>query len=232
MKTVVITGANRGIGLGFVNYYLSDGSQVIALSRSTIDQSTLTSLLEHNINKRFHNLTVNLLDESSINNTAKSISNLCSGVDLLINNAGVAEHEVFGEWSQAALTTNFQVNSVAPALLTQALSSQLNQHSKVIQLSSGLASISNNQNPLEGFDGYCMSKAAINMLTRRVASKLSDKKIIVNAISPGWVQTDMGGPEAPVTITEAVNTLTQTIEMLSMENSGKFLDENGNKIDW
>lgn len=228
MKTVVITGANRGIGLGFVNYYLSNGWQVIALSRSAIDQSTLN----RNIDKCFHNLTVNLLDESSINNTAKSINNLCNGIDLLINNAGVAEHEVFGEWSQAALTTNFQVNSVAPALLTQALSPQLNQHSKVIQLSSGLASIRNNLSPLEGFDSYCMSKAAVNILSRRLAFKLADKKIIVNAISPGWVKTDMGGPEAPATITEAVNTLTQTIEMLSMENSGKFLDENGKKIDW
>lgn len=228
MKTVVITGANRGIGLGFVNYYLSNGWQVIALSRSAIDQSTLN----RNIDECFHNLTVNLLDESSINNTAKSINNLCNGIDLLINNAGVAEHEVFGEWSQAALTTNFQVNSVAPALLTQALSSQLNQHSKVIQLSSGLASIKNNLSPLEGFDSYCMSKAAVNILSRRLAFKLADKKIIVNAISPGWVKTDMGGPEAPATITEAVNTLTQTIEMLSIENSGKFLDENGKKIDW
>ncbi|WP_077339069.1 SDR family NAD(P)-dependent oxidoreductase [Pseudocolwellia agarivorans] len=228
MKTVVITGANRGIGLGFLNYYLSNGWQVIALSRSAIDQSTLN----RNIDECFHNLTVNLLDESSINNTAKSINNLCNGIDLLINNAGVAEHEVFGEWSQAALTTNFQVNSVAPALLTQALSPQLNQHSKVIQLSSGLASIKNNLSPLEGFDSYCMSKAAVNILSRRLAFKLADKKIIVNAISPGWVKTDMGGPEAPATITEAVNTLTQTIEMLSMENSGKFLDENGKKIDW
>ncbi|WP_076417618.1 SDR family NAD(P)-dependent oxidoreductase [Colwellia sp. UCD-KL20] len=231
MKTVVITGANRGIGLGFVNYYLSNGWQVIALSRNTVDSSALTTL-NHNIDTCFHNLTVNLLDETSINTTAKNIKHLCNGVDLLINNAGVAEHEVFGKWSQTALMVNFQVNSVAPALLTQALSSQLNPHSKVIQLSSGLASISSNQNPLEGFDGYCMSKAAINMLTRRVASKLADKNIIVNAISPGWVQTDMGGPEAPATITQAINTLTQTIAALIIENSGDFLDENGKKIDW
>ena len=230
MKTVVITGANRGIGLGFVTHYISEGWTVFALHRGELNEALKN--LSSTDNNNIYCLNVDLSDGDSICNVANDITKLSTGVDLLINNAGLAEHELFGELTQQALMNSYQINTVAPALLTQALAEQLNVNAKVIQLSSGLASIKQNNSPLSEFDGYCMSKAALNMLTRRLASKFLEKKIVVNAISPGWVKTEMGGDEAPTTVLDAVCSITQTINELTLNNSGCFMDEKGEVIEW
>jgi NAD(P)-dependent dehydrogenase (short-subunit alcohol dehydrogenase family) len=153
-------------------------------------------------------------------------------IELLINNAGVAEHENFGQWTQQAFINSFTINTIAPALLTQTLSTLLSKPSKVIQLSSGLASLHENLNPLEGFDSYSMSKASLNMMTKRLSVKLIEREVAVYAISPGWVQTRMGGEEATSNVTDAVKALTSTIENLSLTESGFFFDEHGNKLPW
>ena len=225
MKTVVITGANRGLGLGFVSHYSNMGWQVVALSRGALNES----ILNHN---KLTSFQVDLSDETSIKRVANKIKDLTNGIDLLINNAGIAEHEAFGEWTQTALLNNYLINTVAPALLTQALSDQLRNGSKLIQLSSGLASIKNSEGLIDSFDGYSMSKTAINMLTQRLATRLKSRQIIVNAISPGWVKTDMGGEEAPTSMDEAIEIITNTIRHLHTEDNGLFLDEYGKAINW
>jgi NAD(P)-dependent dehydrogenase (short-subunit alcohol dehydrogenase family) len=229
MKTVVITGANRGIGLGFVKHYLLEGWKVYALHRENSNDDLVSLCKAHST---LICITLDLLDENSIQNAGVSIKEGCNGVDLLINNAGLAQHEFFGELTQQALMNSYQVNSIAPALLTQALSSCLNDKSRVIQLSSGLASISDNLSPLGNFDAYCMSKAAVNMLTRRLAFKFAEQQIVVSAISPGWVKTDMGGAEAPASVSDAVKDITSTIKSLTLNDSGRFIDELGAVIEW
>jgi len=148
----------------------------------------------------------------------------------LINNAGVAEHQVFGNWTQAAFINNYVTNALGPALLIQALDTLFIAHSKIIQLSSGLASIQDNLNPLAEFDAYAMSKAALNMMNRRLAAKLADRKIISCAISPGWVRTQMGGANATSSIEETAIRLAQTIDKLNLSDSGKFLDPDGKEL--
>lgn len=231
MKTVVVTGANRGIGLGFCLYYLKTGWRVIALSRIEPSFSELDILTQEQ-ESSFHYLEVDLNCEASISSLLAKTRLFTNSIELLINNAGVAEHESFGQWTQQAFMQSFLINAIAPALLIQTLSPLLAKSSKIIQLSSGLASCSQNLSPLEGFDGYSMSKAAVNMMTKRLSAKLSTKDVAVYAISPGWVKTKMGGEEASSTVSEAVSELTSTIKSLTLDDSGTFLDESGRVIPW
>ena len=231
MKTVVITGANRGIGLGFTSSYLKQGWCVIALTRNGLSNEFISSLSEEKKNNLLQ-VNVELDNELSINKAAKSVVGFCKHIDLFINNAGVSIDESFGAWTQAAFIKSYQVNAVAPALLIQALEYHFNENSKIIQMTSGLASIDQRINPLGPFDAYGMSKAAVNMLTRRVAKKFESQKITVCALSPGWVSTDMGGDAAPMNVKQAIPLLTTTIEQFELSQSGGFFDEEGNEIPW
>lgn len=231
MKTVVITGANRGIGLGFCLHYLEAGWQVIALSRVKPDINETKYITNEDI-PYFHHIEVNLNDEASINSVLEKISDVIHCIDLIINNAGVAEHESFGQWSQAAFLKSFSINAVAPALLVQTLSSLLTKKAKVIQLTSGLASFHHNIQPLAEFDSYSMSKVAVNMLSKRLSAKLVDREIGVFSISPGWVRTEMGGEEATTSVSQAVQYISTTIESLSISQSGGFFDEHGKVLSW
>lgn len=231
MKTVLITGANRGIGFGFCQHYLAQGWQVVAASRKVIKPAFVASLPEAQA-KNLLQVTVDLEDENAIKNAAVKVAKIYPNIDLLINNAGVSVDQSLGYWSQASFLKAYKVNAVAPALLIQALEYQFTENSKIIQLTSGLASLTNNINPLGPLDSYCMSKVAVNMLTRRLAKQFESQKITVCAMSPGWVQTDMGGAEAPKSVEETIAILTNTIDNLSLTQSGEFIDEYGNTIAW
>lgn len=231
MKTVVITGANRGIGLGFTESYLKNGWCVIALTRQGLNTEFLAGLSEQ-LKQNLYEVNVELEDEISIIRAAKKIMTLCKHIDLFINNAGVSLDQSFGCWTQAAFVKSYQINAVAPALFIQALEYHFNENSQVIQLTSGLSSIDNCINPLGPFDAYSMSKSALNMLTRRVAKKFESQKITVCAVSPGWVSTDMGGEDAPMSVEQAVPLLINTIANLTIAQSGGCFDEQGNEIAW
>lgn len=231
MKTVVISGANRGIGLGFCIHYLTSGWRVIAVSSIKPDIKK-NKLITKEHTKNLLHIKTDLTNEESINDVSEKIGTKVPSIDLILNNAGIAEHERFGQWSQQVFLKTFSVNAVAPALLVQALSSLLAKKAKIIQLSSGLASFHENIAPLENFDSYSMGKVALNMLTKRLSAKLESREISVCSISPGWVKTDMGGENAPVSVNDAVKGITATIEKLTIKQSGDFLDEHGNVIPW
>ncbi|MGJ8692107.1 MAG: SDR family oxidoreductase [Thalassotalea sp.] len=231
MKTVLITGANRGVGQGFCRHYLLQGWRVIAATRNGLDVEFIKGFSEPQ-RKSLLEVKIELEDENSIKKAAQEVAKVCPNIDLLLNNAGVSINQSLGYWTQDALLKSYQINAVAPALLIQALEYQFNEGSKIIQLTSGLASIENNINPLGPFDAYSMSKVAVNMLTRRIAKQFESQKIVVCALSPGWVQTDMGGAEATASVEEAVAQLTSTIEQLKIEQSGGFFDEQGQPISW
>lgn len=226
-KNVLITGANRGIGLGLCEHYLNAGWQVIAACRNS---QNLPAQLQ--ASKSVHALEIDLSCEGSIKAFAKEVEALALPLDLLINNAGVTAHEEFGEWTQAAFMDTLRVNSVAPAMLAQALSPRLAQASTLVQLSSGLASIKGAKSNIDPFCSYSMSKAALNMSTMKLAAILRQRNICVVSMSPGWVQTDMGGAEAPDTIPEAVKKMADSIAALSIQDSGRFMNELGETIAW
>ncbi|MCF2949107.1 SDR family NAD(P)-dependent oxidoreductase [Paraglaciecola aquimarina] len=230
-QSVVITGANRGIGLGLCSLYLHYGWQVIATHR----QGAISDALQE-LNKQYSSdltlVELDVCDEQSIQHFAAKVCEEWSHISVLINNAGVSIDSKFGEWNQATFLNNFNANMVGPALVIQALSGLFEHNTKVIQISTGLASLQENIGADEPFDAYAVSKISLNLLTKRLANKAQTKSAIYCAISPGWVNTDMGGPEAPTSVAEVAQQISLTIESLTLEQSGSFLDSTGATIPW
>lgn len=226
---VLITGANRGLGLGFVHYYLKQGLNVIACTRD-IDNSLDLNLLakEYNSNLVIHELDIS--QENSITRLGKKVEHL--QFNIVINNAGVCTEENLGNWNSVTFESIFKVNTIGVALFSQTILPCIKPNGKLINMSSGMGSIALNLNPELGLDAYAMSKAALNIFSRRLASKKQCEKIIVVAMSPGWVKTDMGGNEAPVTIDEAILNLGIVIDKLSLKESGKFLSVDREELPW
>jgi len=229
MKTILITGSNRGIGLGLVRHYLQSGWQVVAASREPGKSGDLRALEKEHGN-RLVLVKLDVASEQSILDLAPELNGL--ELDIVINNAGVLMDENLGQWTSAAFTTCLAVNVTGPALVAQALVPLMKPGSKLINISSGLGSLELNINPADGMDVYAMSKAALNMLTRRLAAKLEPRGITVISISPGWVKTDMGGDEAPVMVEDSVSAITGVFEGLTLEHSGRFFASHGEQTPW
>ena len=227
-NTVLITGSNRGLGLGFVKYYLNSASTIIACCRNPGNASELVKLAARNNNLRIYPL--DLADESSIEQIACQTEDL--NIDLLINNAGVSQPLPFDNWDKSYFQTHLDTNLIGPALLSQKVASNMATGSKVIQIGSGRSSLAWNQSPTDELDAYGISKAALNMLMRRISAKLASKNITTITISPGWVQTDTGGTEATLTVAESVNLMCKVIHSVSLQDSGSFYAETGEIIPW
>lgn len=227
-KTILITGANKGIGLGFTKFYLENGADVIATYRDIKNSQALFDLTE-----TYQQLKIIPLDVTQ-ENTIAALPELLSGttIDIVINNAGVSIAQNFTQWTQQSFINSLNVNLIGPALISKTLSPLINPNGKLVQISSGMGSLTWNINPLDDLDAYAASKAALNMLTRRIAEKLKDKNISVIALNPGWVQTDTGGVEAPMSVDEAILLMTEVIDKVSIEDSGNFFAENGDIIPW
>ena len=229
MKNVLITGTNRGLGLGFTKHYLEQGCRVFATSRNPSDCTELANL-ETEFGDRLSFVQLDLTDEASI----AAVTTALSGVefDLVINNAGLLLDETLGNWTAETFARILQVNTIGPALLAQALIGYMKPGSKIVNISSGLGSCGLNINPETGMDAYAASKAALNMITTRLAAKPECEKLIVVACDPGWVRTRMGGPEADLSVEESVVAITATIENLTPEHSGRFLSRQGDDLPW
>jgi len=230
-NSILITGANRGMGLGFVRHYLEKGLFVVATARALKNANELMQL-DKAYPKQLLMETLEISNEISIASFAKRLKKQEIQFDLAINNAGISIGEAFGAWTMASFEAHLKVNTIGPALLSQAIVPLLNPGAKLVQMSSGMGSLEWNIGPDNPFDAYAVSKAALNMLRRRLAEKLGPKGIIVFAINPGWVKTEMGGPEAPTTIEAAIRNMCLTIERISMEQSGCFFGDDGALIPW
>ncbi|WP_143873509.1 SDR family NAD(P)-dependent oxidoreductase [Catenovulum sediminis] len=238
MSFILITGANRGIGLHLCRHYLSQGQNIIALARS--HSSALEALQTHyqtdqqpDQSGQFKVYQCDLNQEESIQQVAESIKLQGIELELVIHNAGVSINESFGNWTQKAFIDNYRVNAVAPALLTQALFSQFAHKAKIILFSSGVASLSEAKDVRKSaLDSYAMSKVALNMLAVKLSNACDGVNAICCAINPGWVRTDMGGQDATQSPEETVISLTQTIANLSEEKNASFLSLAGEPISW
>lgn len=229
MKAVLVTGSNRGIGLGLVRHYLQAGCRVIAAARAPEKSMELQKLeTEHDI--RLISVQLDVADEQSIANLANELRGM--ELDIVINNAGINIEENLDQWTWPAFTSCLNVNVTGPAMLAQAVIPLMKEGSSLINMSSAMGSLELNINPDNGMDIYAMSKAALNMLTRRLAAKLENRRITVISISPGWVKTDMGGAEAPVMVEDSVNEMAGVFDNLSLKQSGQFFTSNGENIPW
>jgi NAD(P)-dependent dehydrogenase (short-subunit alcohol dehydrogenase family) len=228
----MITGVGRGIGLGLARRYLSSGNRVFGTVRdlSAPGVKELTS----SFGEHFTPVVCDVREESSVSKAAASIAEQTEALDLLINNAGVAPEEAGAEIADidpAQMGLAFDVNVLGPVRVLKAVYPLLlkGDDPKVVMISSVVGSMGLTR----GGRGipYCVSKAALNMLTLLASFHLTEKGVQIAAVHPGWVKTDMGGPEADISIEEAAEALQATIEGLS-PSSPVYVDNRGREIPW
>lgn len=228
----LITGANRGLGLAFVRQLLDRGDAVIAACRHPGKATALNQLAgEHP--GRLHVLPLDVTEPRSHAELAREVALVCDGepLDLLINNAGVLKGgERFGSVTAADLENSFRTNAAGPFLLVQALSEQLAEGAVVANISSEVGSISLRQEFRT--PSYAMGKAAQNMATSLLAQALAERNIVMVALHPGWVRTDMGGPQATLSAEESVAGLLHVIDRLGPDDTGGFFDWQGQPLPW
>jgi NAD(P)-dependent dehydrogenase (short-subunit alcohol dehydrogenase family) len=225
---IVITGANRGIGLELTRQYLEGGQEVVAAVRSPEKAKELQALKE-----RHPKLTVLACDVSDEQSVRRAAGQVPGPVDVLINNAGVMGHYAsLEELDLEDAAQTFSANALGPVRVTRALLPQLRQSQvkKVMNITSGMGSIGDNRSG--GAYAYRMSKAALNMATRSMAVDLKDDGILVAVINPGWVKTDMGGAGAPTAVKDSVAGIRAQVEGLTAAKSGEFLDFSGKRWEW
>jgi NAD(P)-dependent dehydrogenase (short-subunit alcohol dehydrogenase family) len=237
MKTVVITGGSRGIGLEFVRQYLQKGFHVFAASRNVERAEGLQQLRKAHPDRLFtHPLDVG--GGQSRRGFREAISTQTASLDLLINNAGIISGNEesplpFGKLEQEGLVKVFLVNAIAPLMLTEYLFPLLCKgvDPVVVNITSDNGSIARNQQ--RGKFGYSASKAALNMITKILSLEFREHGINVIALHPGWVRTPMTRHEpAPLEPRESVRGMIRVIESLDAKNSGCFMDWRGEQIPW
>ena len=232
MQRVLVTGANRGIGLEFARQLLKRGARVIAACRDPGKALKLTALAAAHPG-HLTILPLDLTRERSISELARQAAALTDALDLLINNAGMlVAGERYGELVARTFHETFDVNAVGPLLLSQALTPLLARgaSARIVNLSSDLGSLGKTTSFYT--PSYAISKAALNMVTRLLAAELAPAGISVISVNPGWVKTDMGGTQAPVTPAASVAGLLALIQDLQRRDSGRFFDHAGAALPW
>lgn len=217
MPTVLITGANRGLGLEFCRQYSEAGWEVIATVRQSSPELASLGIRTEQLD---------MADLSSVSSFDPGVERL----DLLIANAGTygpREASSPGEaeeWLEA-----FSVNTVAPYLLAGTVLPQVRAAGgKLIAVSTRMGSVADNRSG--GFLAYRSSKTALNMAWRTLA--LANRELTCAVLHPGWVQTRMGGANAPVTPEQSISGMRRVIEGLRQEDSGEFFDYQGQRVPW
>lgn len=232
-RHALVTGANRGLGLEFTRQLLAAGDHVVAACRQPGRATTLNALAgEHP--GRLHVLPVDLTRPHSLRELANELPLVIGAdgrLDLVLNNAGVLHAgERFGRLDAASFEDSFRTNALGPLLLVQALAPRLADGARVANLSSELGSIGSTTR--FGTPSYNMGKAAQNMATVLLAHALAGRGIVVVALHPGWVRTDMGGPRAGLDPADVVAALLRLVSGLSAADSGRFLDRHGQPLPW
>lgn len=225
MPTVLVTGANRGIGLEFARQYAADGWQVIACCR---EPSTATDL--RSLAGPIEIEQLDVADDAAIDRLAAKLAG--RGIDLLINNAGIyGQGDDLDTTKTAEWLTLFHVNCIGPLHILRALLPNLAAgiQRKVVSISTGMASIGDG--PGGGSYAYRTSKAALNMAMANAATDLRGK-LIIAVLSPGWVQTDMGGAQASLKVRDSVIGLRRVIGGLKPADTGGYFKYDGSALPW
>ena len=232
MKTTLITGANRGIGLEFSRQYAADGWRVLACSRNPGKSDGLNKLAAQ-YPELIKVLALDVSDHAQIERLAQDLSD--ESIDLIINNAGIYPksgansfgHTDYEEWMRV-----FRINTMAPLKMAETFATQLarSEHKTFVVITSKMGSIEDNSGG--GSYLYRSSKTAVNMVVKSLAIDLQSAGITSIVIHPGWVKTDMGGPNALISTEQSVSGMRQLISNLSMADSGKFFSYNGQEIPW
>lgn len=225
MTTILITGANRGIGLELTKQYASDGDTVLACCRNPESAEVLNAIEGIEI------LPLDVTDDVSVKAMAATLNG--RPIDILINNAGInLEPQSFEELDTDKWEETFRVNSIGPFRVTQALIDNVKagKDKKLITISSKMGSVGNVY--YGGSIAYSSSKSAVNMVTKIVANRFRDDGVIAVPLHPEWVRTDMGGPGARISTQESASGLRKVIAGLTIKESGRFFQYDGEELPW
>ncbi|MEE9302987.1 MAG: SDR family oxidoreductase [Thiotrichaceae bacterium] len=235
MPTLLVTGANRGLGLELCKQCLADGWTIHACCRSPSNASQLISLAEASKKDKTNKLFIHPLDVRN----AQQLENLQAAlknkpVDVLFNNAGVHARGAseFGRCDDDAWEEAVQVNLLAPMKMMECFVDNVasSQMKIIANVSSKMGSMTDNSSG--GSYAYRATKAALNAVTVSAAQDLKHRDILVMLLHPGWVRTDMGGPHGELSVEQAVTLLRKLIGTADLSDSGKFLDIDGTEIPW
>lgn len=224
VRTVLITGANRGIGLELARQYAGDGWRVIGTARTP---DSATELRDSGAEV----MQLDVTDPGSVERLARQLDG--RPIDLLINNAGILPMmRTLDDIDFDAFERALSVNTIGPIRVSRALLANLRagETRKIVNISTDLGSIAGNTDG--GFYGYRESKTALNMFTKSLAAELADEGFICIVLHPGWVQTDMGGPQAPLQASESVRGMRDVIGRLTPADSGAFWAWSGERLPW
>jgi NAD(P)-dependent dehydrogenase (short-subunit alcohol dehydrogenase family) len=230
MTTILITGANRGLGLEFVKQYVEAGAAIHAACRRPEKAKELLALA----NAHKGNVTVHTLDVASDASVAHLKRELgAAPIDIMINNAGVygGDNQNHGSVDFSSWLDVLNVNTLGPIRVFEALIENLKAgaQKKAIAITSMMGSTAGNNG---GYLAYRSSKAALNNAMRGLSLALKGDGVIMVPIHPGWVQTDMGGPNAPLKPPESVKGMREVIAGLKLSDTGRFYDYAGKELPW
>ena len=229
-RTILITGANRGIGLELTEQFAADGWTVLACCRSPDDAKALHALSEQHAGIELHTLDVTDYEQMK----ALSAELRDRPIDILLSNAGIygPRGSGFGEVDPAQWREVLEVNSIAPLMLVQCFVEQVaaSQQKLVAVVSSKMGSIGDN-----GSGGnyiYRSSKTTVNQVVKCLSFDLAGRGISAITLHPGWVQTDMGGANAEISTDECASGLKAILQSAGPAQSGQFIEFNGDPIPW
>ncbi|MDD1610365.1 MAG: SDR family oxidoreductase [Methylococcaceae bacterium] len=231
MPSILITGANRGLGLEFCRQYGEQGWRVFACCRQPDTAIELQALA-----KQWAHLTIHALEVSNFQQIDQLAAQLVSEpLDVLLSNAGVygdkKDHD-FGALDYAAWQETLLINTLAPVKLAEAFLPNLlkTQHPQFVVISSLMGSIADNDSG--GSILYRSSKAGLNAALKSLAIDLQPQNIAVLILHPGWVKTDMGGERAPTSPEESIAGMRRVISEFTLEQSGSFFNYKGDLLPW
>ncbi|MBZ0299767.1 MAG: SDR family oxidoreductase [Anaerolineae bacterium] len=235
MQRILITGSNRGIGLELARQYAARGAQVFATCRDPQSADQLHALAQAHAD-RVHLVALDTGHPESIAEAASTIHAQTDGLDVLINNAAINPRDdrlrAFGQLEPDPILDVLRVNSIGPVLVTQAFADLLRRgnSARVVNISSGAGSLEQQANGC-GYT-YHASKAALNMFTRCLAGTLQADGIITIVLNPGWVKTDMGGPNATLEAEQSIRGILDVIDRLTIDDNGAFCQWDGKRLPW
>ncbi|TDB05000.1 SDR family oxidoreductase [Halomonas marinisediminis] len=222
-SSVLITGANRGVGLALARHYHAAGWTVIGVCRSGGEEAAeLREIAETLIEG------IDVTRKEDVTRLKQELAG--RRLDLLINNAGLLQDEVLGELDFDSIRTQMEINAYAPLRVTEMLLDNLGEGARIANITSRMGSIADNDSG--GRYGYRASKAALNAFGKSLAVDLKPRGIAVAQIHPGYVQTRMVNFGGMISAEEAATGIAQRIEALTLENSGGFWHSNGETLPW
>ncbi|MCA1907997.1 MAG: SDR family oxidoreductase [Magnetospirillum sp.] len=222
MPTILITGANRGLGLEFARQYAAAGWRVLATVRDPLSGKAVSDA----------GAEVYVADVADLS-TLKRLKATLAGIslDVVLNNAGIyGDNQGFGAVDADGFLKVMRVNALAPLQVAELFADQVPAGGIIAAISSKMGSVA--ENTSGGFYAYRASKAALNMVVKSLSLDLAARQIAVIALSPGWVRTDMGGPNAPLTPPQAVAGMKAVLDKVKLNDSGKFFHFDGSEVAW